>query len=119
MQIRDFQSVLEVDLVNCLLEIKVIPRDKDVKNAVSNVKSLSGGERSFSTVALLMSFWSVTQSPFHCLDEYDVFTDQVNRHTITQMLLHSAKVYGDRQFVLLTPQNMSNIQVKPDLSIFK
>ena len=38
-----------------------------------DVKSLSGGERSFSTVCFICSLWCLMESPFRCLDEFDVF----------------------------------------------
>jgi len=52
----------------------VVPRDKHIKDAVSSIDSLSGGERSFTTLALLLSLWKCVNFPFFCLDEYDVFT---------------------------------------------
>ncbi len=38
-----------------------------------NTESLSGGEKSFSTVAFLMALWSNMELPFYSMDEYDVF----------------------------------------------
>lgn len=36
-------------------------------------KSLSGGEKSYSTVCLLLSIWESMGTPFRALDEFDVF----------------------------------------------
>lgn len=77
LKLRSFSGALKIDHDNQTLEVSVIPRDKDIENAVSNAKSLSGGERSYSTVAFLLSLWSCIDYPFYFLDEYDVFTVSV------------------------------------------
>lgn len=43
------------------------------KAALNDMRSLSGGERSFSTVCFVLSLWSITESPFRALDEFDVY----------------------------------------------
>ena len=40
---------------------------------LADVRSLSGGERSFTTVCFICSLWDTMESPFRCLDEFDVF----------------------------------------------
>ena len=45
----------------------------------TNMRSLSGGERSFSTLAFIMAMGKFINAPFHCLDEFDVFLDNQNR----------------------------------------
>ncbi|CAH2093155.1 unnamed protein product [Euphydryas editha] len=52
------------------LELSVTGRDgtRDVRKA----KALSGGERSYCTVALLLAFWECVELPFYFLDEFDV-----------------------------------------------
>ena len=50
-------------------------------------KNLSGGERSFSTVSLLLSLWDTASSPLRCLDEWDVFLDAGNRGVAARMLV--------------------------------
>lgn len=38
-----------------------------------DLKGLSGGEKSFSTLCFMMSLWESVHSPFRCMDEFDVF----------------------------------------------
>jgi chromosome segregation ATPase len=55
------------------LDILVHPnKSKDAKES-KDLKSLSGGERSYSTVAFLLALWSIVESPILFLDEFDVF----------------------------------------------
>lgn len=71
---RHYTGGIIIDFAAQRLELSVVPRDKNVENAVSNASGLSGGERSYSTVAFLLSLWSCVDFPFYFLDEYDVFT---------------------------------------------
>uniref|UniRef100_A0AAG5CUC1 RecF/RecN/SMC N-terminal domain-containing protein n=1 Tax=Anopheles atroparvus TaxID=41427 RepID=A0AAG5CUC1_ANOAO len=119
MQVRNYVGAIKIDREHGRLALSVVPRDSNIQNAVSTTKSLSGGERSYATVAFLISLWSCVDTPFFFLDEYDVFTDQVNRHTMTRLLLNEAKKKPDRQFCFLTPQDMSEIQATPDLTIHR
>lgn len=43
------------------------------KAALSDMRSLSGGERSFSTVCFVLSLWAIAEAPFRALDEFDVY----------------------------------------------
>lgn len=74
MQLRKFNGELKFNTEESTLELKVIPRDKDQTNTASSTNSLSGGERSYVTVSLLISLWKCVDHPFYFLDEYDVFT---------------------------------------------
>uniref|UniRef100_A0A182N671 Peptide methionine sulfoxide reductase B1, chloroplastic n=1 Tax=Anopheles dirus TaxID=7168 RepID=A0A182N671_9DIPT len=119
MQIRNYVGSIRIDREHGKLALSVVPRDSNIQNAVSTTKSLSGGERSYATVAFLISLWSCVDTPFFFLDEYDVFTDQVNRHTMTRLLLNEANKKPDRQFCFLTPQDMSEVQATADLTIHR
>jgi len=82
------------------------------------VNSLSGGERSFSTVSLLMALWATMETPFTAMDEFDVFMDQISRMKSTEMLLSFARGCSNRQqFIFITPQSLQNIEAAPDLHI--
>ncbi|KAJ1929527.1 Structural maintenance of chromosomes protein 6 [Tieghemiomyces parasiticus] len=87
-----------------------LTRDKDPK-------SLSGGEKSFSTICLLLALWESMGCPIRALDEYDVFQDQINRRISTQMLIESARQGSDTQYILITPQGMNSVSLGPDVHV--
>lgn len=75
-------------------------------------KTLSGGEKSFSTICLLLSLWEAMGSPLRCLDEFDVYMDSVNRSISVEMMLRAAERSAGKQFILITPQNMNQAATK-------
>lgn len=89
------------------------------KKGSKDTRSLSGGERSFSTVSFIMALWEAMESPFRCLDEFDVFMDMVNRRISMDMMMKVAKEQKERQFILLTPQDMSSIGSSRTVRIFR
>ncbi|CAL9694223.1 unnamed protein product [Knipowitschia caucasica] len=90
------------------LSISVQPGSGN-KADLSDMRSLSGGERSFSTVCFVLSLWAITEAPFRCLDEFDVYMDMVNRRISMDMMLKVAAGQLYRQFIFLTPQNMGSL----------
>ena len=84
---------------------------------VRSARALSGGERSFSTIALLLAVWEVVGSPVCALDEFDVFMDAVNRGIAVKCILDFARFKHDkhrdsRQYIIITPQ--SDLSVRAD-----
>ncbi|KAJ2550115.1 Structural maintenance of chromosomes protein 6 [Coemansia sp. RSA 1933] len=83
-------------------------------NQRKDTKSLSGGEKSFTTVCLLLSLWETMNCPVRALDEFDVFMDAAFRKITMNMMVDSALQKGDTQFILITPQDMS---IRPDANV--
>ncbi|XP_068955434.1 structural maintenance of chromosomes protein 6 [Petaurus breviceps papuanus] len=105
---RAYSGKMLFDHKNETLAITVQPGEGS-QASFSDMRSLSGGERSFSTVCFILSLWSIAESPFRCLDEFDVYMDMVNRRIAMDMILKMADSQQYRQFILLTPQNMSSL----------
>ncbi|KAJ6508481.1 hypothetical protein C8R45DRAFT_444577 [Mycena sanguinolenta] len=87
-------------------------RDKDPR-------SLSGGEKSFSTICLLLSLWESIGCPLRCLDEFDVFMDAVNRRISMKMMIETANTSDKKQYVLITPQDMNNVVIGPTVRVHR
>uniref|UniRef100_A0A8C5T426 Structural maintenance of chromosomes protein 6 n=1 Tax=Malurus cyaneus samueli TaxID=2593467 RepID=A0A8C5T426_9PASS len=90
------------------LSITVQPREEE-KASRSDLRCLSGGERSFSTVCFILSLWNISDSPFRCMDEFDVYMDMINRRIAIDMILEKAYFQQHRQFILFTPLSMRAI----------
>ncbi|NXP56482.1 SMC6 protein, partial [Heliornis fulica] len=118
LRIRACSGKILFDHKNETLSITVQPREED-KAALNDMRSLSGGERSFSTVCFILSLWSITESPFRCLDEFDVYMDMVNRRIAMDMILKVADSQHHRQFILLTPQTMSFLPMSSCIRILR
>ncbi len=84
-------------------------RDKDPK-------SLSGGEKSFSTICLLLSLWDAMSCPIRCLDEFDVFMDAGNRSISTKMIMDVGQA-SKTQYILISPQSLTNAKIGPHTRI--
>jgi len=82
-------------------------------------RSLSGGEKSFSTICLLLSLWDSIGCPLRCLDEFDVFMDAVNRRISMKMMIDTANTSDKKQYILITPQDMTNVQLGPTVRVLR
>ena len=66
-----FQGSVDINMEQKTLSVEVVPRQGS--QTITSTSNLSGGERSFSTVAFLYSLWQCMDFPFYFLDEFDVF----------------------------------------------
>ncbi|KAG6888731.1 hypothetical protein C0995_006383 [Termitomyces sp. Mi166 len=104
------------------LVLKVVTDDQAATQASQakrekDPRSLSGGEKSFSTICLLLSLWESIGCPLRCLDEFDVFMDAVNRRISMKMMIETANSSDKKQYILITPQDMGNIQIGPTVKV--
>ena len=116
---RQFRGRVVMDHDAKWLDIKVEPDLSKASDAGRATKTLSGGEKSFSTICLLLSIWEAMGSPIRCLDEFDVFMDNVNRATSMTMMIQAARRSVGRQYILITPQAMNNVEMGDDVKVHK
>ncbi|KZT57823.1 P-loop containing nucleoside triphosphate hydrolase protein [Calocera cornea HHB12733] len=118
---RAYFGKLDFNHATSTLELKVQTDDTvgTQRRKEKDPKSLSGGEKSFSTICLLLSLWEAISCPIRCLDEFDVFMDAVNRRISMNMLTSTAKESAGVQYVLITPQDMSNVNLGPEVRVHR
>lgn len=104
MQLRGFQGTLKFDFNEKTLKLQVNTGNESGKRTV---ESLSGGEKSFSQISLLLSIWKVMNSRIRGLDEFDVYMDSVNRSISIKLLLKELKRYPKSQNIFITPQDIA------------
>ncbi|KAF5022772.1 hypothetical protein F66182_5187 [Fusarium sp. NRRL 66182] len=100
---RGFRGKIDLDHRARQVHIHIEPDETRKSSAGRNTKTLSGGEKSFSSICMLLSVWEAIGSPIRCLDEFDVFMDNVNRAISTNMLVDAARRSVSRQYILITP----------------
>jgi len=101
------------------LNLVVQKDNEDPTSQTKDVKALSGGERSFTTLALLLALGERLETPFRVMDEFDVFLDPVARKIALNSLVEVAKEMKHRQFIFITPQDLSALKPDALLKIFK
>ncbi|CAJ2508781.1 Uu.00g138070.m01.CDS01 [Anthostomella pinea] len=117
---RGFRGQLLLDHKARKLEVQVEPDETRRNGKGRNTKTLSGGEKSFSSICLLLAIWDAMGSPLRCLDEFDVFMDNVNRAISTNMLITAARRSVGKQFILITPNAIEGrAQVDKDVKIIR
>lgn len=117
LQTRGYDGSLKIDFNEKCLDIEVQP--KDDTEVRKDAKTLSGGERSYSTVSFILAIWKTVHIPFYFLDEFDVFMDKINRKIIMDLLLDHAQNCNSMQYVFITPQDISSIKTSDVISIYK
>ncbi|XP_076651994.1 structural maintenance of chromosomes 6 isoform X2 [Halictus rubicundus] len=116
--LRNKKGTINIDHRRKVLELEVNSQN-DSQRSTNDARSLSGGERSYSTVAFILALWDCTNLPFYFLDEFDVFMDKVNRRIIMDILLDHTKTHPHSQFMFLTPLDTSNILAEDYVTIHR
>jgi len=119
---RNYVGKLVFDHKGHTLTIIVNPDSKVSAAALDlnrDIRSLSGGEKSYSSVSLILALWNAMSPPFRVLDEFDVFMDALNRRISLENIINYAKSDRKYQFIFLTPLNTDNIDISSDIKIIK
>ncbi|ETN37934.1 uncharacterized protein HMPREF1541_07557 [Cyphellophora europaea CBS 101466] len=116
---RGFRGKLIIDHTQHLLDLLVEPDITRRDGTGRSARTLSGGEKSFSQICLLLALWEAMGSPVRCLDEFDVFMDAVNRNLSVNLLIEAARQSRGRQYVLISPGTKSDIKPAPDVHAFE
>lgn len=115
---RNFRGRLLANHREKKLDLQVEPDPTKVGKG-REAKTLSGGEKSFSTICLLLSLWDAMGAPIRCLDEFDVFMDSVNREVSMKKMIEAARYSIGKQFILITPGSMGSVNSNSDVKIIK
>ena len=79
------------------IEVEARPAGKKVKR----LSLLSGGERSLTAVALLVSIFKARPSPFYVMDEVEAALDDVNLGRLLEIF---RELQEDSQLIVITHQ---------------
>ncbi|KAI3406450.2 smc6 [Candida oxycetoniae] len=109
MDLRGFKGSINLNFIKKTLDILVkTKQDVEERNADGrSVESLSGGEKSYTQIALLLAIWQTMNSKIRGLDEFDVYMDSVNRSISIKLLLKNLLKYPKSQNIFITPQDIA------------
>ncbi|MCP8317264.1 MAG: hypothetical protein H3Z52_09835 [archaeon] len=75
--------------------------------SVLDAYTQSGGERTISIMAFLLSLQQHIMSPFRAVDEFDVHMDPRNREAIFKVIVSTIKESKDTQHLMITPSQLA------------
>lgn len=107
LELRGLKGTLKFNFSAKKLTLLVMTQNENNQRVVS---SLSGGEKSYSQIALILSIWKIANSRVRGLDEFDVFMDSVNRSISIKLLLNEVKYHSGSQSIFITPQDITSIK---------
>jgi structural maintenance of chromosomes protein 6 len=116
---RGFRGKLIMDHRSHQLDLLVEPDITKRDGKGRNTRTLSGGEKSFAQICLLLALWEAMGSPLRCLDEFDVYMDAVNRTMTVNLLIHAARQSQGRQYIMISPGTKGDIKPAPDVHAFE
>lgn len=101
------------------LGFAVQPRDKKVKL----ISSLSGGEKSLTTLAFIFSIQQYMPAPFYALDEVDMFLDGSNVERIAKMIKELSSnaqsvIVSLRKPMIERADRIIGVTIRPDKSTY-
>ncbi|KPI35945.1 Structural maintenance of chromosomes protein 6 [Cyphellophora attinorum] len=116
---RGFRGKLTIDHTQHKLDVKIEP-DLTLKDAAGRaVKTLSGGEKTYTQICLLLALWEAMGSPIRCLDEFDVYMDALNRGKTIAMIQEIARQSQGKQYIMISPGSRADITRAPDVKAFE
>ena len=83
------------DVLECGIDILAQPPGKELRT----ISLMSGGEKSLTAIALLMSIFRTRPAPFAILDEVDAALDEANNDRFNRIIQEFVK---DTQFIVIT-----------------
>ncbi|OUM53494.1 hypothetical protein BVG19_g2781 [[Candida] boidinii] len=107
LKLRGFRGELNFNFKERKLILKVSTKANE---SLRKIESFSGGEKSFSQIAFLLSIWKPMHSKIRGLDEFDVFMDQINRRLSLKLILEKVAEHPKTQTIFITPLNISKIE---------
>jgi len=111
---------LDFDIQKHTLNLVVNPNVLDAeRDDAADTAVLSGGERSTTTIAFVMAVGEQVDCPIRAIDEFDVFMDPVNRRKALDILLGIGQLRRDRQFLFLSPLDVTDIRPTPFLTLHR
>lgn len=114
---RGFRGNLLIDHPQRRLDVTIEPDITRRNDRGRAAQTLSGGEKSYAQICMLLSIWDAMGSPLRCLDEFDVYMDAVNRSTSIRMIIDCARESAGRQYILISPGSKADYPKDDDVHV--